>query len=320
METTKILHLAGGCFWGLEHYLKAVPGVIDVEVGYANGKTENPTYEDVCSGATNHAEAVAVTYNAQILPLRTLLSYYAHVIDPTLLNRQGNDRGTQYRTGVYYSDDADRVAIEQFLTKLQTRYALPVVVEVAPLGCFYPAETYHQDYLEKNPSGYCHINLSSVGALAQRIADAQWLKPSDDELRTRLTPQQYAVTQESATEPPFSSPYETVFEPGIYVDITTGEPLFSSSTKFDAGCGWPSFSKPIDPSVVREIPDDTHGMHRTEVRSRAGDAHLGHVFTDGPREMGGSRYCINGAALRFISESEMQPLGYGFLRPLVVPA
>lgn len=317
MIIPQTLYLAGGCFWGLEAYLKSIPGVIDVEVGYANGKIVNPSYREVCTGTTGHTETVKVTYDSRVLPLELLLDYFMEVIDPTSLNRQGNDCGTQYRTGIYFTQPDEDSRIKDVLTQYQPHYPTPIVVEVLPLEAFYDAEDYHQDYLDKNPGGYCHINLAQSGSLAQRIARAHYTKPTDEELRTMLTEEQYAVTQRSATERPFTSEYETVFEPGVYVDITTGEPLFASTQKFDAGCGWPSFAQPLDEALITEVSDTTHGMTRTEVRSQAGDAHLGHVFSDGPKALGGLRYCINGAALRFIPYEELDALGYGYLKPYV---
>ncbi len=183
-----------------------------------------------------------------------------------------------------------------------------------PLSNYSPAEAYHQDYLQKYPGGYCHIGPALFEKARNARVDPQaYPRPDPEKLRERLTKTQYAVTQHSATEPPFQNAYWDTFRPGIYVDITTGEPLFSAADKFESGCGWPSFSRPIDPAVAREQKDLSHGMRRTEVRSRSGDAHLGHVFRDGPKEAGGLRYCINSAALRFIPKEEMKAAGYGYL-------
>jgi len=312
------IYLAGGCFWGLEKYLTAIYGVTSTQVGYVNGNTENPTYEDVCHNNTGHAETVRVVYDSGILPLGFLLELYFEAIDPTSVNRQGNDRGTQYRTGIYYTDFSDLPIIEGAIASLQNRLDKPVAVEVMPLRNYYPAESYHQKYLEKNPGGYCHIGKPLFDRAAAAVVDPTRYPVQDDiTLRDRLTDEQYAVTQHSATEPPFRNAFYNTFNPGIYVDITTGEPLFSSTDKFDSGCGWPSFSKPIDPNVVRVRTDTSHGMIRDEVRSRAGDAHLGHVFPDGPKARGGLRYCINSASLRFIPKEDMAREGYGYLLGLV---
>ena len=332
----KTVYLAGGCFWGTQHFLSLIHGVEEAEVGYANSKFPNPTYREVCTGKTGAAETVKVIYNPKEISLPFLLSLYYKTIDPTSLNRQGNDRGTQYRTGIYYTDPAERPVIEQSLQQLQTHYSKPLAIEVMPLENFYPAEEYHQDYLDKNPGGYCHIN-PALFKMAREIRDTTLLqngpkdtlnnktgslertytKPSDEELRRTLTPLQYEVTQNAATERPYTNEYEKEFRPGIYVDIVTGEPLFLSTDKFESGCGWPAFSKPITPEVVKGYRDTSHGMNRIEVRSKSGDSHLGHVFNDGPKDKGGLRYCINSASLRFIPLANMQKEGYGDLIPLV---
>lgn len=312
------IYLAGGCFWGAEKYLSGIRGVRSTEVGYANGKTESPSYEEVCRNNTGHAETVRVRYDPKVVPLDFLLELYYGAIDPTSVNRQGGDAGTQYRTGIYFTDPADRAVIGRSLERLQQRLGRPAAIEFAPLTNFYRAEEYHQKYLDKNPGGYCHIGTDKIRKAAQAVVNpADYPAKSRDALRDALTPLQYDVTQNAATEPPFHNEYDAAFAPGIYVDVTTGEPLFSSSDKFDSGCGWPAFSKPVDPNVLREHEDDSHGMRRTEVRSRAGDAHLGHVFRDGPEEIGGLRYCINSAALRFIPRDAMEKEGYGSLLPYV---
>jgi peptide methionine sulfoxide reductase msrA/msrB len=312
------IYLAGGCFWGLEKYIASIQGVCATQVGYANGTTQNPTYEEVCSQSTGHAETVHVTYDPNILPLAFLLELYYEAIDPVSHNRQGGDIGTQYRSGIYFVHEENRLVIEQSIARLQSRYSKPIAIEVLPLSNFSPAEEYHQSYLDKNPEGYCHIGKKQFEKAAQAVVNpADYSLPNIHSLRKDLTPMQYEVTQHSATEPPFQNEFYNTFQSGIYVDITTGEPLFSSSDKFESGCGWPSFSKPIDPNVVRNKPDTSHGMMRTEVRSRAGNAHLGHVFHDGLKELGGLRYCINSASLRFIPKEEMQQQGYGYLLDLI---
>lgn len=316
----KIIHLAGGCFWGLEAYMQKLNGVEDAVSGYANGKTENPSYYDLKT--SGHAETVKVIYNPDIISLEDILAHYLRVVNPVSVNKQGNDVGTQYRTGIYYTDEADKTIIENILAKEQTKHDKPIAIEVEPLKQFYDAEEYHQDYLEKNPGGYCHIDLSLADKPLDKdkepmIDSSRYIKPSDEELKKSLTETQYDVTQNSATERAFSHEYHDSFKRGIYVDITTKEPLFSSTDKFESGCGWPSFSKPISKDVVKYFEDNSHFMHRTEVRSRSGDAHLGHVFNDGPKELGGQRYCINGASLEFIPYDEMDEKGYGYLKYLV---
>lgn len=313
------IYLAGGCFWGTEHFLKQIRGVESTQAGYANSNIANPSYAQVCSGKTDAAETVKVTYDPKTLSLDLLLSLYFRTIDPTSLNRQGNDRGTQYRTGIYYTDEKDLPVIKQAVRTLATQYHHPIAIEVKPLANFYPAEAYHQDYLDKNPNGYCHID-PSLFAMARKANDAKgnkYQKPDDADLRKKLSAEQYAVTQKNATEPAFHNEYWNEYRPGIYVDITTEEPLFVSTDKFDSGCGWPSFSKPLRKDLLTEKKDTSYGMERTEVRSKTGDAHLGHVFTDGPKDKGGLRYCINSASLRFIPKEEMQEQGYGDYLPLV---
>lgn len=308
----KTIYLAGGCFWGVEKYISLIPGVENTEVGYANGDTENPTYEQVCRDNTGHAETVKVTFNSDHISLSELLTRFFEIIDPTSLNKQGNDRGIQYRTGIYCTQQDDRSEVLTALEKLQSKYDKKIVVEAAMLENYYPAEDYHQNYLDRNPGGYCHIPASAFEQ-AKRPLTATDKK----DLKQRLTEIQYRVTQENGTEPPFRNEYYSEFREGIYVDIVSGEPLFVSTDKFESGCGWPSFSKPIDSSRIQEKADASHGMHRTEVRSCGSDSHLGHVFQDGPADRGGFRYCINSAALRFIPKERMEEEGYGEYLTLV---
>jgi peptide methionine sulfoxide reductase msrA/msrB len=314
----KTIYLAGGCFWGAEKYLALIPGVVSTEAGYANGATENPSYEDVCRSGTGHAETVRVDYDPEKVSLPFLLDRYYEAIDPLAVNRQGGDSGTQYRTGVYFSDPEDEEIIRGSIALLQESLDGPVAIEALPLEHFFPAEEYHQKYLDKNPGGYCHIGKAKFDS-AKAAADTATLNraPEKAALRGALTGLQFDVTQNGATEPPFRNEYFDKFEPGIYVDITTGRPLFASADKFESGCGWPSFSKPISKELLAELPDLSYGRQRVEVRSAAGDAHLGHVFEDGPAELGGLRYCINSAALRFVPREKMEAEGYGGLLDLV---
>lgn len=312
-QSRKIIYLAGGCFWGTEHFFKQVRGVLSTEVGYANGHKENPTYEEVCQTDTGFAEAVCINYDPNVIDLDLLLELFFQTINPTSLNKQGGDIGTQYRTGIYHVDETDIPTIRQALAKLQAKYTQPIVIEQKPLSNFYPAEAYHQDYLENNPRGYCHIRpelFTLAKAANPEPKKTNYKRKEKDELQRMLTPIQYAVTQQGATEQPYNNDYWNEHRSGIYVDITTGEPLFSSNDKFDSGCGWPSFSRPISEGLIKEHVDTSHGMIRTEVRSQTGDAHLGHVFEDGPMAQGGLRYCINSAALRFIPKEQMQAEGY----------
>lgn len=322
------IYLAGGCFWGIEAYMKKLPGVRDTDVGYANGNTENPTYEQVCYDNTGHAETVKVVYAPALISTEQLLDGFFKVVDPTSINRQGNDRGSQYRSGIYYVDEADKAIAESAAARQKENYKDPVVTEILPLNQFYLAEDYHQDYLDKNPGGYCHINLNAADEfigeeglgmsddLSVLIRPEDYPVPDDQVLKEKLTDIQYQVTQNNDTERPYTNEYAATFDKGIYVDVVTGEPLFSSEDKFESGCGWPSFSKPIIPEVVTEHTDTSFNMKRTEVRSRAGDTHLGHVFDDGPKDLGGLRYCINSASIRFIPFDDLETEGYGYLKPL----
>ena len=312
-QEQRIIYLAGGCFWGLEAYMERIQGVTDAVSGYANGKGDTTSYQLL--HATDHAETVKVTYDPNKISLDKLLQYYFRVIDPTSINKQGNDRGRQYRTGIYYQNEQDKAVIEAALKTLQSKYQEPIQIEVEPLKNYVEAEEYHQDYLKKNPNGYCHIDIKKADE--PLIDDKKYPKPSDTELKQKLTALQYDVTQGKHTERSFSNEYWDNFAPGIYVDITTGEPLFSSKDKFESGCGWPSFTKPIAAEVAEYQRDNSFNMTRIEVLSRSGHAHLGHVFDDGPRDKGGLRYCINSASIKFIPLDEMEKQGYGDLIPFV---
>ena len=305
------IYLAGGCFWGLEEYFSRISGVLQTSVGYANGQVETTNYQLIKE--TDHAETVQVVYDEKVVSLREILLYYFRVIDPLSVNQQGNDRGRQYRTGIYYKEEADLPTINTVVREQELLIGRKIAVEVEKLRHYILAEDYHQDYLKKNPGGYCHIDVRD--AEKPLIDAANYEKPSQAVLREQLSEESYRVTQEAATEAPFSNAYDQTFEEGIYVDITTGEPLFFAKDKFASGCGWPSFSRPISKELIHYYQDLSHGMERIEVRSRLGNAHLGHVFTDGPQELGGLRYCINSASLRFIAKDEMEEAGYGYLLP-----
>jgi peptide methionine sulfoxide reductase msrA/msrB len=318
---TKQIYLAGGCFWGLEKYLSLIAGVTSTSAGYANGRTANPSYEDVKSQSAGHAETVRVEYDDEKLRLEELLALFFEAIDPTSLNRQGPDRGIQYRTGVYYTDEADKWIVEESAEYLRKKFdplGKAVVTETKKLENFYPAEEYHQKYLDKNPAGYCHIGASLFKKAADykplaRSRDAADFSAEKNAGLEKLSPLQYDVTQNAATEAPFSGEYDGFFEEGLYVDVVSGEPLFSSKDKYNSGCGWPAFSRPVNDGRVhiREQPDTSLGRERTEVRSSGAGSHLGHVFEDSPAKPGGLRYCVNSAALRFIPVARLSAEGYG---------
>ncbi len=322
----KTIYLAGGCFWGTEHLFSLVPGVTSTTAGYANSLIPDPSYRLVCTGTTNAAETVKVDYDDSKVSLTDLLSLYFRSIDPLSLNRQGGDIGTQYRTGIYYDSEADAPVVEAMLATLQRRHKEPIAIEYGLIQNFYPAEEYHQDYLVKNPGGYCHVDpalfkdareMKGTRSAEKDAEQAAGRAAKAEELRRRLTPLQWEVTQNGATERPFVNEYDHEFRPGIYVDITDGTPLFVSSRKYDSGCGWPAFSRPIDDSLITEHTDTSFGRIRTEVRSASSGAHLGHVFPDGPQDDGGLRYCINSASLRFVPLEKMEEEGYGKYIPLV---
>lgn len=252
---------------------------------------------------TKHAESLKIIYDDKILSLDEIFEHFFRVIDPFSVNKQGNDIGLQYRTGIYFVDKKSGDLAKNFITKKQNNFDKKIAVEVEKLRNFVVAEDYHQDYLDKNPNGYCHIDLNLAKI-------PLFIKPNEEFLRKNLSEISYKVTQENGTEKPFSSELNDNFDDGIYVDIVSGEPLFSSKDKFDFGCGWPSFSAPIFKNFVIFKNDFSHFMIRTEVRSKSANSHLGHIFNDGPKEKGGMRYCINGAALKFIPYEKMDELGY----------
>ncbi|MEG0048945.1 MAG: peptide-methionine (S)-S-oxide reductase MsrA [Clostridia bacterium] len=311
------IYLAGGCFWGMEKLMQGLNGVMDVVSGYANGHTPNPTYEAVCGGDTGYRETVKVQYDANQISLDAILFAYFAVIDPTVQNRQGNDSGEQYQTGIYYADEESRLNVER-VAEIEKGRSKAFYVEIAPLQRFYDAEEYHQNYLDKNPGGYCHISPKEISALSGSLIDpGDYQRPAKELLKERLSKEQYAVTQEADTERPFQNAFWNNHERGIYVDVATGEPLFRSSDQFESACGWPAFSAPIDPNVVILEKDDSIGMERVEVRSRAGDSHLGHVFYGESEAPEGVRFCINSAALRFVPYEQMDAEGYGYLKAIV---
>jgi peptide methionine sulfoxide reductase msrA/msrB len=302
---------AGGCFWCMVSPFDELPGIIKVVSGYTGGHKVNPTYKEVCSETTGHKEAVQITFDPAIFPYKRLLEQYWASVDPTDAGGQFFDRGESYETAIYYHSEAQREAAEASKKAIAAsgRFSQPIVTPILAAVTFYPAEEYHQDYHKKNTT---HYKAYRHGSGRDRFIESHWNPEKDkDILKKKLTKIQYEVTQNNGTEPAFHNEFWDHKQDGIYVDIVSGAPLFTSLDKFDSGCGWPSFTKPLVPETVEEKVDRTHGMKRVEVRSTEANSHLGHVFNDGPAQTGGLRYCINSAALRFVPKEDMEKEGLG---------
>jgi len=313
---------AGGCFWCVEADFEKVRGVLDAIPGYTGGELANPTYEQVSSGGTGHLESVLLRFDPAIVSYEQLLQAFWRMVDPTDDSGQFADRGHQYSTAVFYHDEDQRRLAEHSRAELAAsgRYDNPVITPIRPAGTFYAAEGYHQNYYARNPLRYTFYRY---GSGRDRYLERTWSKeiemadaneqdkgPDREALRERLTPLQYKVTQQEGTEPPFDNAYWDNKREGIYVDVVSGEPLFSSTDKYDSGTGWPSFMRPLDQQAIDERTDYKLLLPRTEVRSRQAGSHLGHVFNDGPAPTG-LRYCINSAALRFVPKEDLETEGYG---------
>jgi peptide methionine sulfoxide reductase msrA/msrB len=300
---------AGGCFWCMVAPFEKIPGVKKVTAGYTGGIKENPTYKEVCSEKTGHYEAVQITYDPKISNYENILDVFWHQIDPTDKGGQFHDRGASYKTAIFYHNEDQKKKAEISKRKLEESklFDKPIVTKILPSAEFYTAEEYHQEYYKKYPENYYSYRKASG---RDEFIKENWEgNIKNTSLKDKLSEIQYNVTQNNATEAPFNNEFWNEKREGIYVDIVSGEPLFSSNDKYDSGTGWPSFIRPLEKDNIIEKNDTSHSMVRTEVRSKNANSHLGHVFNDGPAPAG-KRYCINSASLRFIPKENLKKEGY----------
>ncbi len=307
---TELATFAGGCFWCMVKPFDELPGIVSVISGYTGGHTDNPTYGEVGTETTGHVEAVQITYEPELFPYERLLDIYWQLIDPTDKGGQFMDRGYSYRTAIFVHNEEQRAKAEASKAALQAsrRFKDPIVTEILPAAPFYSAEALHQDYYKTHPLDY---KLYLKGSGRDEFLEQHWNSPEDQKrLRNQLTRLQYEVTQHKATEPPYENAYWNEFHDGIYIDIISGDPLFSSADKFDSATGWPSFTGPVAGGLIRREADYSGGEVRTALRSRLSGAYLGYLFFDGP-EPAKQHYRVNSAALRFIPKEELEANGLG---------